>query len=188
MVSSIGGRRGPGTDEEAALLAALVELHRKKHRKRSASSDGPYAQVLEHFEQRGKRLRGERLVTEDLIARTLESTRALPAPSAQQELEIVGRVGTSAAGRFRVENRAPRTVRVEFAVGEALSGAAPGLRFDPPSLELATGASALVRVEADLSAWRKARSSTVPVECRAEGRRDRLWLTITAFAAGEVSR
>jgi hypothetical protein len=176
---------GPGApvdrEEENALLAALVELHRKKqHNTRRASGDGAYARVLEHFERRGKRLRGELLLTEELIERSFGDARKLPPPPAQQELEIVGPMGGTASGRFRVHNRTSHVARVEIVEGEPLGGSPPPLRFEPGSVEIEAGAAALVRVVADLRAFREPGSCTIPVECRAGFRRDRLWLIVTA--------
>lgn len=171
-----------GSDDESALLAALVELHRKKERAaRKADGESPYARVLDHFERRGKRLAGERLVTEEMIGRTFESVRSLPPPPVQQELEITGPLGASASGRFRVQNRTERAARVEWVVGEPLEGPSAALSFEPPWLELGAGEAAMVRVTADLRGWAEPGSCTLAVECRAGGRRDRLWLTVSAF-------
>ncbi|MFI5308069.1 MAG: hypothetical protein ACHQ53_11985 [Polyangiales bacterium] len=169
-------------EQEGSLLAALVELHRKKQRNaRRAAGENAYARVLEHFDQRGKRLRGELLLTEELIERSLGDASKLP-PQTQQELEIVGPVGDTASGRFRVHNRTTHPALVEIVVGEPLSGPTPVLSFEPKNVELAAGAAALVRVMADLRVFREPGSCTVPVECRAGGRRDRLWLIVTAFS------
>jgi hypothetical protein len=176
-------------DRENALLAALVELHRRKAKQaRSGPADNPYARVLEHFERRGQRLHGERLVTEELIGHAFAAARTLPTAALQQELEIIGAVGATASGRFRVQNRSDAAARIEWVVGEPLEGAVPVLRFDPPALELAAGGVAMVRVTADLSTCRAAQSCCIAVECRAGGRRDRLWLTVTAFDPRVESR
>jgi hypothetical protein len=187
-VSDFHDREAEGSDEDSAL-AALLALHRKKQlRARADVGRSPYGQVLEHFERRGKRLAGERFVTEQLIGRVFEGTRALTPPRVQQELEISGPLGGRAAGRFRVANRTEQMVNVELVVGEAEHGRAPKLRFDPPLLELAPHSAAIVRVTVDLSDWTEACSTEVVVECRARGRRDQLWLTVTAFPAEEPAR
>lgn len=173
--------RSRGTREEQnALFAALLELHRsKQQRARKHEGDSAYGRVLDHFERRGKRLAGERVVIEQLLGSALRGEQALP-PPVHQELVISGALGGSASGRFRVHNRHARAVRVELVTGEPLEGTAPALRFEPPSFDLAPGAAALVRVVADLGAVRTASTCTVPVECRIEGSHDRLWLVIEA--------
>jgi hypothetical protein len=182
-------RMNSDRDSENVLLAALVELHRKKQRNaQRTTGDSAYTRVLEHFEKRGKRLRGEMLLTEELVERSLGGARAMPAQETQQELEIVGPVGDTASGRFRVQNRASHPARIELVVGEPLAGPTPTLSFEPAQLELHPGATALVRVVADLRVFREPGSCTVPVECRAGGRRDRLWLIVTAFARDARTR
>jgi hypothetical protein len=170
------------SDQEDALLAALLQLHRRRTSERARSAPASsYGRILEHFERRGQRLAGERLITSQIVERLFESTRALPSKGVQQELEIVGRAGGSAAGRFRVTNRSAATATFAFVVGEPAGGSerAP-LTFDPPAGELAPGATALVRVEADLRGWRPAETVTLPVECRWPGGRDRLWLVVSS--------
>jgi len=170
-------------DEENALFVALLELHRRKQLKvQRDAGQSAYGRVLEHFEQRGKRLAGERLAMEQLLGGALRGAQALP-PSVQQELVISGPLGSSAGGRFRVRNRLSRATRVELVAGDALDGVAPALRFEPQALELAPGAAALVRVVADLGPVRGAGRCTVPVQCRADGTCDRLWLVIESYDA-----
>lgn len=170
-------------EQKSDLIAALIELHRRKQRHaRAKNGDNAYERVLHHFEQRDKRLRTELLVTEELVERSLGSARALPPPSVQQELEISGPLGGTAAGRFRVHNRSDSAAVVEFVVGDAFAGPAPSLRFEPAYPEVPAGGTTLVKVVADLTAMNEPGSSTVPIECRSSGRRDRLWLIVTAFS------
>jgi len=173
----------PGYDEgsEDTLLAAFVELHRKQ--RRGAEDDSAYGRVLRHFERRGNRLRGERLITAELIEKAFRNVAALPA-CIQQELEITGPLGASASGRFRIENRTLEALTVEWVYGAAQEPAVPvvSLRFEPPRPCLAPGEACTVRVIADLSRWKVPARATIPVEYRADGRRDRLWLIIDGFA------
>ena len=167
-------------NQQSGLFAALIELHRKKQQNRRRATDSEYARVLDHFERRAERLHEERLLTAELVGGAFEAVRSLPRPAAQQELEIIGPLGGTAAGRFRVRNRSHAPVVVECVAGEALSAPSPSIHFEPSSCELAAGASALIRVAADLVVFRAAGSCTVPVECRSGHRRDRLWLVVTA--------
>jgi hypothetical protein len=171
----------PAVDD--ALFNALVAMHQRRQRGPGGSDAGSYAHVLRHFAARGQRLHNERLVIEQLIARTFASVEALAPAPRQHELVIVGDAGAHAAGRFRLENRTRQTVRPTFVVGECIEGGlVPPLSFEPERAELAAGAAMRVRVSADLRAVCEARSLTVPIECRAADQRDRLWLVITAQA------
>ena len=170
------------SEAEDALLSALLQIHRSKQRELSKSDPGgAYGRILEHFTKRGERLRGERLVTAELIERLVEGGKALPRRAVQQELELAAAAGSTAAGRFRVTNRSATGERFELVAGGALDGVRrPALAFEPAGGLLAAGESALVRVEARLTGWRAGESSTVPVECRWPSGRDRLWLVLTA--------
>jgi hypothetical protein len=174
-------RNHAGTED--AVVAALLELHRKKQRaQRPTGKGGGYVRVLEHFEKRGQRLRGERLVTEELLGRLVDAARSLPPPAVQQALEIAGPIGGVALGRFRITNRSAEHTRVDLVVGEPLEGPSPaGITFDPAKPTLAPGETRLVRITVDLETTPAATSSVLPVEARGGGRRDRLWLTVTAF-------
>jgi hypothetical protein len=176
-------RRG----EEDAFVAALIELHRRKQRAaRGASEGGAYARVLQHFETRGQRLRGERLITEELLERLVSSARVLGAAPVQQEIAIAGPVGGIAAGRFRVTNPSSEHVAGDFVVGDPLEGGwRPHLRFTPAQARLDPGGGCLVKVEAALGDAPGPAAVVLPIECRAGGRRDRIWLAITAFDARE---
>jgi hypothetical protein len=175
---------------EDAVVAALLELHRHKQRERQPSGKtSSYARVLEHFEKRGQRLRGERLVTEELLGRLVGAARRLPPAQVHHALEIAGPVSGTAVGRFRVTNRSSEQVRVDLVVGEPLEGEMrPAITFDPAVPLLAPGQTCLVRVAADLGATSSPATSVLPVEARCGGRRDRLWLTVAAFDGGGNER
>jgi hypothetical protein len=168
--------------EEDAMLAMLVELHRRNQRPApGAQRAGARDRVVDHFERRGQRLRGERLVTAELIERLFRGGEALPPPRAQQELALEGAAGASAAGRLRVTNRSAAHARFDLVVGSAVEGErAPDVRFEPQHGQLAPGASALVRVEASLLGWRAGERATLPVECRWREGADRAWLVVVA--------
>ena len=170
------------SEEEDALLSALLRIHRSKQRQLSKSDPaGAYGRILEHFTKRGERLRGEKLMTGELIERLLEGRKALPPRAVHQELELAATAGSTAAGRFRVTNRSATGARFELVVGDALDGGRrPTIAFEPAAGVLAAGESALVRVEARLTGWRAGESSTIPVECRWPSGRDRLWLVFAA--------
>jgi hypothetical protein len=167
--------------DEDALLAAVVELHRRKLRREPETHDHSYARVLDHFERRNERLSRERSLTELLVRRTFEGAQTLAARAAHQELEIIAPCGGVAVGRFRVLNRSQHPTRVEVIAGGAVVGQSPPLSFDRSMWELDPNQSEWVRVQADLETWSKPQSCTVPIECRAAGRRDRLWLIVSSF-------
>src|SRR4029079_6376233 len=136
-----------------------------------------------HFEQRGERLRGERLVTGELIERLFDGATALPAARVQQELAIVGPPGGVAAGRVRITNRSSEHARFDIVIGEPVENGEPvedrnrpPTVFDAMSKVLAPGESLLVRVEANLAEWGSGMSTTIPIECRWKYGCDRLWL------------
>ncbi len=185
-----GAFRSDSSEEEDALLSALLQIHRSKQRELSKSDPrGAYGRILEHFTRRGERLRGEKLVTAEMIERLLEGRKALPPRAVQQELEIAALAGATAAGRFRITNRSKTSARFELVVGDALDGGRrPVIAFEPAAGTLAAGESALVRVEAPLTGWRAGESSTVPVECRWPSGRDRLWLVLTAIPDLDAAR
>jgi hypothetical protein len=172
------------TDAESAMVAALVEAHRSRQR-RSSERDpaGTRERVLGHFERRGQRLRGENLVTNEIVARLFEGSRALAPARVQQELEIRGEAGRSAAGRFRVTNRARTRASFELVIGEPLEGERrPSVRLEPRAGALAPGESCLVRIEASLSELSAGDRTTLPLECRWPNGADRLWLVVDALA------
>jgi hypothetical protein len=171
-----------GSDAEDALLAAFVEVHRRKQQRAVGAAGGDArARIVAHFERRGQRLRGERLVTAELIDRLFTAGETLPARRNQQEIRIEGRAGGPAAGRLRVTNRSAAPARFELVVGDLIEGERrPELRFAPASGALAPGASQLVRVEAVLAGWRAGDRATLPVECRWRDGSDRAWLIVSA--------
>jgi hypothetical protein len=176
--------------DEDALLAALLQIHRAKaQRARQADPEGGYGRILAHFEERGHRLRGEKVVTSEIVERLFASTKVLAKQGPQRELELVGRAGTSAAGRFHVTNRSSESARFELVVGDALDhGPRPAISFTPAQGELGAGASILVRVEANLRSLRAGDRTTVPVECRWRRGRDRMWLVVSVDDDGEGAR
>src|SRR3954468_19641807 len=116
MATSFGSR---DSDAEDALLATLVEVHRRKQRGDIAADGGDArARIVAHFARRGQRLRGERLVTAELIDRLFSASEALPPRRNQQEVRIAGRAGGTAAGRLRVSNRSSTPARFELVVGD----------------------------------------------------------------------
>jgi hypothetical protein len=169
---------------EDAVVSALVEIHRQRQRReRRESGDSAYARVLSHFEKRGQRLRGERLVTGELLDRIFSSARSVGPEAPQQEVAIAGPVGSVAVGRFVVRNQSKGAATVSFAVGDALDGpGTPALRFSPERPVLGPGEAITARVEADLGGLRPGVSVTVPVECRTGAQRARLWVVVEAFA------
>ncbi len=179
------GSGGESAGEEDALLAALLRIHRTKRqrqREREGAPNASYERILGHFAQRGDRLRGEKLVTAELIERLFEAGRVIPARRVQQELNIVGGAGSRAAGRLRLANRSATRARFEFVVGDPLEGGSPPrVVFEPHGGELDPGETRLVRVEADLGGWREGDAMTIPVECRWDKGRDRLWLDVSAL-------
>lgn len=179
------GSKPESADEEDALLAALLQIHRTKRqqeRQREGEPSASYERILSHFAQRGERLRGEKLVTAELIERLFEAGRVIPARRVQQEVNLVGGAGSRAAGRLRLANRSATRAGFEFVVGDPLEGGSPpGMVFEPPGGELDPGETRLVRIEADLGGWREGDSMTIPVECRWDKGRDRLWLEVSAL-------
>jgi hypothetical protein len=176
--------RGPKVDvdaDEDAMLALLVELHRRNQQPpRGPRDPGARARIVEHFERRGQRLRGERLVTAELIERLYQGGAALPPARPQQEIALEGPAGGRAAGRLRVTNRSAETARFDLVVGEPVEGGPLPVHFQPAHGALAPGASVLVRVEADLAGWRGGDRATLPVECRWRAGADRAWLSVVA--------
>jgi hypothetical protein len=173
-------------NEEDAMVAALLALHRRKQECTIyAQSDTSYRRILKHFEQRGERLRGERLVTAELIERLFQGSKALPIRRVERELEIIGPPGGRAAGRIRVTNRSSERARLELVIGSPLDGAhPPKVSFDRRQGELDPGEGGLFRVEANLLGWREGDSVTVPVECRWPRGKDRLWLVVSSRSSG----
>ena len=171
-------------DKLDELFLALHELQRRKERIASTAEHGSaYARALQHFERRSARQREDRLHTEALLRDTLRAVRVAP-PRVQRELEIVGSVGGTATGRFRLESRSRERVRVEWVVSDAIGGCpSPPLRFEPSVLQLDPGQSELVCVTADLRESREPCVTTVYIETRAGALRDSLWLTIRAREA-----
>src|SRR4051812_31053575 len=150
MAMNFGSEDG---DAEDALLAALVEVHRRKQRGDRVVADGgdARARIVAHFARRGQRLRGERLVTAELIDRLFSASEAMPPRRNQQEVRIAGRAGGTAAGRLRVSNRSSTPARFELVVGDPVEGdRSPIVRLNPAHGDVEPGASEIVRVEAAL--------------------------------------
>lgn len=171
-------------EHEDAMLALLVELHRRNQQPpRGARAPGARERIVEHFERRGQRLRGERLVTSELIERLFQGGAALPPSRPQQEIALEGPAGGRAAGRLRVTNRSGETARFDLVVGEPVQGGRTArlpVHFESAHGVLAPGASVLVRVEADLAGWREGDRATLPAECRWSAGADRAWLVVVA--------
>ena len=182
MAFDFGGRR---LDDEDAMLAALLELHRRKQeRARPRDLGSNYERILKHFERRGERLRGERLITAELTERLLRGTATLPPPRLQQEMEITGTPGQTAAGRVRITNRSSVQAQFEIVIGRPLDGSeCPSIDFEPRRSELGPGESCLLRVAVNLAGWKSGRSVTIPVECRWGAGFDRLWLVVSIPSA-----
>jgi hypothetical protein len=175
---------GSNTDEEDALVAAIVAMHRKKQATEDRAAGG-YAGVVRHFERRGQRLRAERLVTEELVSRLLAGGRALPQPREHREITLVGPAQEVAAGRIRVANRTSDPASFELVSGDAVDGARhPSLTFEPRAGELAPGQTHLVRVEASLAGFAPGETVTVPVELRFRLGFDRIWVVVRAESEG----
>lgn len=181
---------GGDSEEEAALLSAFLFLHRQKQRRTApAPSNARHARVLDHFQNRARRLVEERAVTEEAIARVFEAGQQLPSRPAQQELQLFGAAGATAAGRIRIRNRSAHSAHFELCVGEAIDGdAQPSIECEPARGTLAAGATQLVRIAADLKGLTAGGRVTVPVECRWRSGRDYLWLVITAEAMDPRAR
>jgi len=175
---------GAGQKEEDAVLAALLAFHRRRQqRAHAAEPRAAYSRILRHFDARGQRLRGERLVTSELIERLFAGAKALPAP-VHRELTIAGPPGGVAAGRVRVKNRSAGRALFELVVGETVEGRAPvEVTVEPRHAELEAGETCLIRVAASLAGWQGGDSATLSVECRWPGGRDRLWLVVTASSS-----
>lgn len=172
---------------EDAILATLVALHRKKvTRARASSGESAYQRVVEHFSRRGQRLRGERLVTAEMLERLVSAARRLPSAPAQQELAVRGPAGGVAAARLRIVNRTGRPERAELVIGEP-EGAHPSslVVVTPQRFGLESGAAVVVRIAVHLDGWREGDTLTLPIECRRDGRRDRIWVVVSATAREE---
>lgn len=183
-------RERRASDGEGALVAALLAIHRKKRERAGQRTGATYAGVLEHFERRGQRLRGERLVTAELLERLVAASGEVPPSPVQQELTLVGPSGGTAAGRCRVTNRSPAPCRFELVTGRPLEDIRVGATavFHPRTGELAPGASSVIRVEVRLVGWAPGTRRTIPVECRWGAGADRLWLVVEALAPPEEKR
>lgn len=173
-----------GPDAEDALVAALLETYREARRRADRHAPvGARERILAHFERRGERLRGEKLVTAELVQHLIEGTAALPRPRPQQELEIRGEANQHAAGRFRVSNRTAQAATFELIVGDPVEGKrSVTVQFEPQRATLVAGHTRLVRIEVSLMGWDAGEQVTVPVECRWPTGRDRLWVVVGALA------
>lgn len=181
---------GEGSEAEAALLSAFVFLHRQKQKKSATGApNARHARVLDHFQNRARRLVEERAVTEEAIARVFEAGQQLPARPPQQELQLFGAPGATAAGRIRIRNRSAQPAHFELCVGEAVEGnAQPNIECEPARGTLGPGATQLVRIAADLRDFSAGERVTLPVECRWRLGRDCLWLVVTAEATEPEAR
>lgn len=180
---------GDARADEDAMLAALVEIHRRKQlRARTRNLDATQARILAHFERRGERLRGERLITSELLDRLFDASAAVPCRRAQQELLIEGPPGGAAIGRFSVTNRSGRSAQFELVLGDPVEGNRPvKVQFEPTTDSREPGQSGLVRVVADLRGWSSGERLTVPVQCRWREGSDRIWLVICSRATPGVA-
>jgi hypothetical protein len=168
-------------DREDAAVAALVLLHRRQERAAGRKRGSEYEQLVAHFERRGERLSGERLVTQELVQRLLGASSALKATERHRELELHGRPGRVAAGRLRVRNRSSRRATFELTVGDPVPGGRDAeLRLDPRRGVLEERESILVRIEASLERFAPGESVTLPIHCRWETGLDRIWLVVCA--------
>jgi hypothetical protein len=172
----------PGNEREDALVASLVALHRERRGKATPAAAGSeHQRVVAHFERRSERLRGEKLVTGEIVDQLLGASAALAERPVHRELELRGAAGASAAGRFRIRNRAIVPSAFELAVGEAISGPTPrAVRLEPGRQLLAPGETAWVRVEVSLAGFAPGERATLPVHCRWDGGWERLWLVAEA--------
>jgi hypothetical protein len=172
-------QRRSGLADEDAIVAALVSMHDDRRRQADAVDKSAYERILEHFERRGERLRGERIATAEFLERVFREADSLPSPCPQQELEIFGPIGGKAAGRFRLANPTGDAVRVELVVGEPLEGGlVPSIEFAPDQVELPPEGVTYVRAAVALDGWTSPKTMTIPIECRARTSRSRLWLVV----------
>ena len=172
---------------EDAMVATLLEFHRRKRQATNQDPRGAHGRILDHFDRRGQRLRGERLITSELIERLFGARAALPSPRPQQELEIWGPAGATAAGRVRLTNRSHAKASFDLVVGEPDQGTRPSaIRFEPARGALEANETVLVRVEASLIGWEPGQRATLPVECRWREGTDRVWLVIAAQTGGSL--
>ena len=167
----------PGEEREDALVATLVALHRQRRGKATQAAGGEHQRVVAHFERRSERLRGEKLVTSEIVEQLLGASAALAERPVHRELELRGAAGGSAAGRFRIRNLATVPNGFELVVGDAISGPTPReVRLEPGRLLLAPGETAWVRVEVSLAGFAQGERVTLPLHCRWDGGWERLWL------------
>jgi hypothetical protein len=164
-------------ERENELVAALATIHR---RQRPLTGDpNPYARIVDHFDRRGQRLRGEQLVTSQMVARLFKAATSLP-PEIQQEILLDLGENAVAVGRFRVSNRTEASAEVEFLVGDPEPAATKvEVSFAPGRPEIAAGGSVVVRIQVRVTGSRPADALVIPVECRSRGARDRLWVVVT---------
>ena len=173
---------------EDALLASLLVMHRREQaRERERVNGNPYQRVVEHFEQRGERLRGERLMTAELVDRLLLGTEHLPRHRPlHRELVLRGPRAGVAAGRVRIRNESSETRTFELSVGDPVSGKGrPRVRLEPERGALAGGESVWVRISAELTDD-SGDSVTLPVHCRWPTGYDRVWLVLEVERAEDI--
>jgi hypothetical protein len=166
-------------DEEDAMIAGLLALHRRKQANIRGAGENEYERIARHFADRAQRLRGERLLTGELIAQLFDGAATLPRARVQQELVLVASPSGRAAGRFSVVNRTPRRAAFELVVGESLAlEPRAALALSPAAGSLEPAGKCLVCVEADLHHWPAGATATLPVECRWPEGRDRIWVVL----------
>lgn len=179
----------PDSEQEDTAVAALLLLHRRRQKATNKTKGSEYQRVVSHFERRGERMRGERLVTEELVQRLLGASALLGPRPVQRELEVLGPAGGIAAGRLRVRNPSPLCRVFELSIGDSVSGTfVPEVRVDPQQGTLAEGESAWLRIEVSLDGIAPGASATLPIECRWETGIDRIWLVVTADLSEGVRR
>jgi hypothetical protein len=181
---------GDGSEEEDALLSAILYLHRQKQRRAlRAQPNSRHARVLDHFQSRARRLQEERLATEEVLERVHEGGRSLPPARPQQELVLSGVARAISAGRLRIRNRSERVADFELCAGDPIEGTrSVPVAFEPARGTLEKGGTLLVRVAADLARCRPGDRLTVPIECRWRTGRDRIWLVIEVDTDEEAAR
>lgn len=171
-------------DDEEALVAALVTLQRRKERA-TGKPGNDFTRVVDHFEKRSKRLEQERRATNELIRPLVDGLLRLPADAPPSLLSLAGCAGTRAVAHVRIANESGRPAQVSLVVGEpdgARSRAA--LSIVPNHFSLANGESCFVELAMDLATEEPPGTFTLPLECRASERRERLQLVVTIMERG----
>jgi hypothetical protein len=167
---------------EDAAVAALIELHRRRVQKTQRNAGrSEFERVVNHFERRTERLRGERIATEELVSRLLGGTRTLLRAYPQKELELHGPCGGVATTRLCIHNRARERQSYELTVGSRVDGPVePEIRIEPRSGALDASTKCWLRLEVSLAGFESGSRITVPIQCHWTGGLERIWLTVHA--------